>query len=446
MLEDFRSAINRLEDKGELIKIKKEVNPRYISPLIAQSDKAIFFEKIKGYNIPVVAGIAANRRRLAIATETVEEKLGIKVMEAVGKPIGPKIVSDGPVKDVIIKGDEVDLTKFPIPLIGKLDGAPYISAGIVIAKDSEYGTNLGMYRLMYNGRNKLGIGLVSPSDLKVYYEKAIQRNEPLEVAIAVGTHPYDMLAATYKAPLGFNEYGIDGGLRGQPLEVVKCETIDLEVPAHAEVVLECEIPPTGWTTDEGRFGEFTRFMGALKDNPLVKVKAITHRKDPIFHTIHMPWENIWLDAIVYEANAWRALREAGVETKAVNLTPGGCGQFHVIASIKKRPGEGKNAVLALLSTALIKYAVVVDEDINVFDADEVEWAIFSRVQADKDVIIVSGARAKPLDPSVPPVKLPTLPTTAKMGIDATIPEGISKEAYTRITYPFLDKVRLEDYL
>jgi 2,5-furandicarboxylate decarboxylase 1 len=443
---DLRTFLSDLEKAGELLHIRKSVNPRFLSALTAQSKRGVYFSAIQGYDMPVAAGLVSTLDRLAIGMHSPKEALGRRLAEAVQRPISPVVVKQGSCQEVILAGEEVDLTRLPLPLQGELDGGPYISAGMTIARDPEYGRNAGFYRFMYSDPMHLAIGLTGPSDLRLFYQRALSAKRPVPMAVAIGTHPSDMVAVTYKAPVGCDELAIAGGLRGEPLELVRCRTIDAEAPADAEIVLECEILPTGFTVDEGRFGEFTRFMGGLVYMPLVQVKAITHRKNAIFQVIHMPWENIVLDMPAYEAIAWNILTMAGIETRAINITSGGCGQFHVVAAIKKRGGEGKNALLALLSAASFKYAVVVDDDIDVFDPDQVEWAMFSRVQADRDVVIIPDARAKTLDPSLPPVKPPALPLGAKLGIDATIPEYADRERYATITYPFMNEVRLGDYL
>lgn len=169
------------------------------------------------------------------------------------------------------------------------------------------------------------------------------------------------------------------------------------------------------------------------------------RPDPVYYALHMPWENIWPSMPVYEAAVLRVLKEAGVRVTAVNITPGGCCHWHAIVAVKPLPGDGKNAIMAALSVADMKHAVVVDDDIDVFDGVDVEWAIATRVQADKDVIIVAGARSKPLDPSLPPVP-GRIPTTAKMGIDATIPEDVPRERFERISYAYADSLDLDDFL
>jgi 2,5-furandicarboxylate decarboxylase 1 len=215
--------------------------------------------------------------------------------------------------------------------------------------------------------------------------------------------------------------------------------------AEAEIVLEAEILPTGWSHPEGRFGEFTRLMGGLHWNPLVKVKAITRRKDAIYYALHMPWENTWLAAPTRYTSLRHALKSAGIQVKDINVTLGGCGFWHAIVSITKQAGEGKNALLAALTAQDIKHVVVVDDDIDVHNAMDVEWAIATRVQGDKDVIVIPGARAKPLDPSLAVTPPGVVPTGAKVGIDATIGEGIPRERFERIAYAYADRAKIVDY-
>jgi 2,5-furandicarboxylate decarboxylase 1 len=238
---------------------------------------------------------------------------------------------------------------------------------------------------------------------------------------------------------------IAGGLRGAPVELAPGVTVDVPYVADAEVVIEGEVLPTGWTWPEGRFGEFTRLMGGLHWNPLVKISAVLHRKDAVYYSLHMPWENTWLAAPTRYAAIRAALKTAGVQVKDINVTLGGCAFWHAVISIKKQAGEAKNAILAALSVMDLKHVVIVDDDIDVFNPMDVEWAIATRVQADRDVLIVTNARGKPLDPSLPPTPVGVVPTTAKMGIDATIGEGIPKERYERIAYAYADSAKIADY-
>jgi len=447
-MEDLRGFMKRLEREGELLNIRKEVDARYISALVAQCDKAVYFEKVSGFDFPVLSGLLNTRRRVALAMRVSDAEIGGKFQEAIDHPFSPKVVKNAPVQDVVCGGEEVDLAVFPIPLFHQKDGGPYITGGVACSFDPEYGHNTGMYRMMYRTRNETGIDLVSPSDMRLYYQRALDQGKPLEMAVAIGVHPFEMLAASYKAPIHVDEYSIAGGLHGEPIELVKCTRSDLLVPANAEIVLECEILPVGWTHDEGRFGEFSHIQGDVKWNPIVKVKAITHREDAVFYALHMPWENDWLSGPATEAAALRVLREASVEAVSVRATPGSCCYWEIIASIRKRPGEGKNALLALLSLAEVKLVIVTDDDINIFDPDDIDWALTFRVQADQDVMIVSGARGKHIDPSVKAWTQPkdALPTTAKLGIDATIPEGVPRSKYERIRYSFCEEVKLENYI
>ncbi|MDP6483791.1 MAG: UbiD family decarboxylase [Nitrospinota bacterium] len=445
---DMRGLLDHLEANGELLRIKKPVPPKYMHTLLAKSDQAVLFENVADYDMSVVGGLIGSRRRLALGLASDEKVLGRVFMDALERPIPAEVVPDGPVQEVVKVGDEVDLTEIPIPFQHRKDGGPYISAGIAVCKDEEGRRNVGCYRLMYRTPNETGIDLVSPSDMRFTYQRALDRGEPLPIAIALGTGIPEILSAAYKAPPGFDEFAVAGGLYGEPVRLTKCATLDLEVPASAEIVLEGEISADGWTIDEGRYGDFTGHQCSIRWNPVFKVKAITHRKDPIFQTIFMPWENDWLEAPPMEAAGWRALREASVQTTAVYSTPASCCYWHLFASIKKRPGEGKNALLALMALHAVKLVIVTDDDVDITDWMGLERALAFRVQPDEDVIIVSGARGKHLDPTLRASQLPkgSLPTTSKMGIDATIPEGVDRSEYELLEYPFLDEVKLEDYL
>jgi len=186
-------------------------------------------------------------------------------------------------------------------------------------------------------------------------------------------------------------------------------------------------------------------MGGLHWNPNVRVKAVLMRRDAMYYALHMPWENTWLAAPTRYQAIRRALRTAGVQVKDINVTLGGRAFWHAVISIRKQAGEGKNALLAALSVMDLKHVVVVDDDIDVFDPTEVEWAIATRVQADRDVMIISDARSKPLDPSLPPTP-GHIPTTAKCGVDATIPDNVPRERYQRITYAYAGEVTLAEVL
>ncbi len=444
-MRDFRDLLGDLETAGQLRVISMPVDIRHIAALVDKSDTALKFTNVEGYDMPVVSGLTNSRERLAIAMACDFSEIAGRLRRGLDHPIPPKRLGDNAKREIVHQGDTVDLFDLPVPLFSVIDGGPMITAGVILAQDDALGLNAGVYRCLIKDRNTTGIDIVTPNNLRNLANKAYAKGEALPISINIGTHPTELIAATFKAAAGVDEMGIAGGMRGGAVELAPCETIGTPCIASAEIVLEAEILPTGWTRPEGRFGEFTRLMGGLHWNHLVRVKAISFRPDPVYYALHMPWENIWPSMPVYEAAVLRVLKEAGVSVTAVNITPGGCCHWHAIVAVKPLPGDGKNAIMAALSVADMKHVVIVDEDIDVFDGTDVEWAIVTRVQADKDVLIVSGARSKPLDPSLPPVP-GRIPTTAKMGIDATIPEDVPRERFERISYAYADSLTLDDFL
>jgi 2,5-furandicarboxylate decarboxylase 1 len=447
MQENFREFLDRLRKAGELLDIRQPVDIRHIATLVDQSDKALFFHDVIGYKVPVVSGIIRSRERAIMSMGCTEySEIEAKLRRGIDQPIPPRYVEKAAHKEVIQKGDEVDLFKLPIPMSSIYDGGPMITAGIVMARDPEYGVNTGIYRFMVKEHNLTGIDIVTPNNMRLFAQRAYEAGRPCPISISIGTHPLEIMGAGFRAPLGVDEMAISGGLRGAPVELAQCETMDLPCLADAEIVLEAEILPTGWVNPEGRFGEFTRLMGGLHWNPLVRVNAVTMRRDAVYYALHMPWENTWLAAPTRYTAIRAALKVAGVQVHDINVTLGGCAFWHAVVSIKKQPGEGKNALIAALSVMDLKHVVVVDDDIDVHNPTDVEWAIATRVQADRDVIIIPGARAKPLDPSLPVMPPGVVPTGAKMGIDATISEGIPHERFERIAYAYADRAKVADYV
>lgn len=444
MYEDLRGFISRLREEGQLEVVSESLDARYVSALANSTSKAVLFERVNGYEIPVVAGVCRDRDKVALALNERPANLVERLSRGLESRIEPVEVDSAPCQEVVITGENVDLTDFPIIFQHEKDGGPYISSGIQFAVDPELGPNAGVYRQMLRTRNTTGIDLNSPSDLRLYYERALQRGSSLPMAVAIGNHPIELLAATHSAPTGQFEMGLAGALRGEPVKMVRCKTIDVCVPADSEVVLECEILPTGWTADEGRYGEFHRVAGTLKWNPIVKVNAITHRRHPLWYTLVMPWEVYGLAGPLLETRIWSLLKSIGVRPAAVRATVGGCCFFDVVVSLHNaRPGEGKAAVLAVMSLMGIKTVTVVDDDINIFDDDELRWALSLRMQPAEDVIIATNCQAKHMDPTVKTWTLPKgqLPVTSKMGIDATLPPDIDRRHYERLEYAFSREVR-----
>ena len=447
MSETFREYLDRLRHERELADIRQAVDIRHIATLVDQADQALCFHNVIGYDMPVVSGLIRTQKRAALSMGCSKfAEIESRLRQGIDHPIAPRYVESSPHRQVMRLGADVDLYKLPIPMSSIYDGGPMITAGVVIARDPEYGLNAGVYRFLVKEKNLTGIDIVTPNNLRLFAQRALAAGRPCPISISIGTHPFEIMGAGFRAPLGVDELGVAGGIRGEPVELAMCETVDLPCVAGAEIVLEAEILPTGWTWPEGRFGEFTRLMGGLHWNPLVRVKAIAHRYDAIYYSLHMPWENIWLGAPTRYTALRVALKNAGVQVKDINVTVGGCTQWHAIISIRKQSGEGKNALLAALSTMDMKHVVVVDDDIDVWNPVDVEWAIATRVQGDRDVFVIPGARAKPLDPSLPLTPPGVVPTGAKVGIDATIGEGIPHERYERISYAYADRARIDEYV
>ena len=443
-METFRTYLEALRRAGELVDIRKPVDVRHIAALVDQSSTALMFHRVSGYDMPVVSGLLNDRRRIALSAGCGYAEMEGRLGRALDHPIDPVEVSDGVERSWFREGAEVDLFSLPVPVFSEFDGGPTITAGVTLVRDPEYGLNAGTYRFQVKERALTGIDIVTPNNLRRMAEKALEADRPLPISVNIGTHPLELMASLYKAPLGRNELAIAGGMLGRPVRLAACTTVDAPSLADAEIVLEAEILPTGWTRQEGRFGEMTRLMGDVHYNPHVRVRAVSRRRDAVYYALHMPWENIWIKEHGFQAVLKRVLDAAGVTVTAVNVTPGGCCHWHAIIAVRKQPGDPQNAIMAALSVADLKHVVIVDDDIDVFDAMEVEWAMATRVQADRDITILSEARSKPLDPSLP--LSDGIPTTAKCGIDATIPDDVPKARYQRIAYPHAGEVDLDAYL
>ncbi|HWQ43590.1 MAG TPA: UbiD family decarboxylase [Desulfosporosinus sp.] len=449
MQTGIREYLKILEENNELVVVDKKVNPLHVSGLITDTKKAVWLKDVDGYDLSIAGGLVRDVQKIALGLHCRQEEIGPRILAALQKPLPTVTVSNAPLKEIIIGEKDVDLTLIPQIMQHEKDGGPYIGSGVQFVVHEKWGKDAGMYRHMYRTINTMGVDFNSPNDIRMFYAEAQEQGKPLEMAVAIGLHPIELLSADCSAPTGVYEMTIAGALRGEPLQMIKCETIDVEVPANAEIVLECEVLPTGWITDEGRYGEFHGISGDVKKNPVVRVKTITRRKDAIFHSLIMPWEVYGLGAPNRELQAYNILKAARLRPHAVRSTVGACNFFELIVSLDHpKPGEGKAAIVALMSIMGLKSITVVDDDIDIYDDDQIRWAIALRVQPDKDVVIVSNLQAKHVDPSVRSAELPKgqLPTTSKMGIDATIPVGIPRKAYERLQYFNPDNVHLSDYL
>ncbi len=444
--KSMREWMGILEEQGRLKHVKREVSTEYEIAAVGKKacgKYAVVFDNPKGSNMPVVTGLTGSREFFSKALNVPISELAPHFERAQANPMECRIIekSLAPVKEVIT--EDVDLTKLPIPVHHEKDSGSYITAGVLVAKNPETGEkNVSIHRLQVTDKNHLGI-LILPRHLMHFHRIAEKKNQPLEIAIVIGCDPITMLSSQALTPIGQDEFCIASALYGEPMELVKCETVDIEVPAHAEIVLEGKILPNV-RKPEGPFGEYPKYYGPRKDREYIELTCMTTRKDPIFQTIVPATnEHLLLGGIPREGGILQLVKNAVPTTSAVHLTPGGTGRYHLVIQMDKRnEGEAKNAIFAAFgSSQEIKHVVVVDKDVDIFNPIEVNWAIATRCQADRDVFIVSGACGNKLDPST------NDGLSAKMGIDATVPmEYKGTDKFRRIQIPGEEEIDLDSYL
>jgi len=427
----FRSFLKQLDKNGELIKIKKEVSTEYeMAGIIdALGEKPVFFEKVKESNIPVVGGLVSSKELIARALDIEKEQLLPKLSNAIENPVRPNVAESGECQEIVEK--DIDLTKLPIMKYTEKDGGKYIASAICVIKDPELGRNTCFHRLMLLDKNRFVARIVEERGTDTALNKS---GGELDIAVCIGNSTAVLLAASTSLPKGVDEMGMANAL--EKTELVKCKTIDVEVPKDCEIVLEGRI--TKERASEGPFLDLTGIMDRVRQQPVIEIKCITHRENPIYQTILAGRnEHKFLMGMPKAPTIFNEVNKV-CECKDVYITPGGCSWLHAVVQIKKRnPDDGKKAIeAAFKGHRSLKHCVVVDDDINIYDPNDVEWAIATRFQADKDAVIFPKQRGSSLDPSGDLTEGKKA-TTCKMGLDATIPfkktgKGFKKEEYRRV--------------
>lgn len=442
---DFRGFLDLLSKKDKLVKVTKEVSTRFeiaagIRKISDIDGPALLYEKIKDHpNWKVAAGIYGTRKLLAMALETSEDEMMAHYETLEKKSIPPCEVDSGASQEVVITGDDIDLYQLPIPVHSEFDVGSYITIGVQFGKDPETGAgNLGIHRMLVMGKNRLSLWAPPDHHIGRFITRAEDHGKGLPVATIIGADPRLVIASQVKAPLGVDEMHIAGGMKGEAIELVKCKTIPLSAPADAEIIIEGVTIP-GERVEDGPFAEYTGSYSASKSAPVLEVTAITMRKNPIFHTCLTGMPITENHVLIELPNATRVLEEVsrmGPDVRDVHVTAGGTFRHHVVVSIKKRhEQEARNVILGLLATGIgIKHVIVVDEDIDVSNSVDVEWAVSNRMQPDQDIIIVPRLTMSTLDPSVPEAR-----NSAVWGIDATKPMGESKR-FEKVKVPGVDDI------
>lgn len=435
---DLRQWIQSAEEIGELKRIKAEVDwdleLSHIAKLNEEkSGPALLFENVKGYSTPVLTSACTTTRRLAlIMGAPLESSLVDLMREWVRKGqnrIPPRWVDTAPCKQNILLGEAVDLNKFPVPKFYPRDGGRYFGTAVfVITKDPESEwVNVGTYRLQLLGRDLLGTQFIKGKHADIMLKKYQAMGKPMPVAAVVGADPLMFLVGAARLSAFQSEYDFAGAVRGEPIEVVKGETVDLPIPASAEIVVEGEVDPNAFM-EEGPFGEYTGYYSGVGTDPrnFIRVRCITHRDNPIFWgtTVGRAVTDTHMTmALTYGATLWQQLVDMRIPgLKAVYCPPEGSGRMLAIISVKQMyPGHANQVLTAAISTEMgaygLKTVIVVDDDIDPWDLPRVLYALSFRAQPNRCEIIRRG-RSTPLDPSLP---IDARDITGRLLIDATIP-------------------------
>ena len=436
----LRRFVDELAVSGELETRPGPTRLSDIARTLEANPKAVLFETAGRDGFPLVGNALGSRKRFAQAFGVTPQKLLPEILARLrGKPEFVEIGRDqAPVQEIVQTGAEVDLTKLPAHLQHGKDGGPYISAGMDFTLDRTTGlTNVGLRRFMLRGRTTTGVDLVAPSDLRNIYLATLARGERLPLSVVVGGHPVDYFGATMRMP--GDELSLLARLRGTAMPVVKSITNDILVPADAEWVLEGFLGEEGYTEAEGPYGEFLGYYGGVKINPVFHVTAITRRRDALFQTLTIGGsamsctDTAQLCTLRTEVLVWRALETAIREPVAVHATTSSGGNFNVRIALRQRvPGEARNAIGACMGAlANCKNIYVVDPDVDIFSDEQMDWAMATRFQPDRDLIVMSGMRTLPLDPSLPTGSR----VGAKAGYDLTWPFGGRDRLEVRVPAP-----------
>jgi 2,5-furandicarboxylate decarboxylase 1 len=434
---NLREFIARLRRSGGLTEVQESVGPdlemaRVIHALETQAPgRPLLFKRVTGHSgWRVVAGPCASRESLGLALDVPANRLLFALAQAMEAPVPPPLVDEAPCQEVVER--DVDLTRLPILTHLPADAGPYVTSGVAIIKDPHFGRNASFHRLLRLDERRFVARVVERRGTHTALGKV---PGDLPVAVAIGCPLHVLLAASMSPPMGVDELAIAHALAPTPL--VKCRTVDLEVPAEAELILEGRI--THHLAAEGPFPDLTGTLDGVRRQPVVEIDCITHRQDPIYHAL-LPagLEHKLLMGMPREPTIYAAVAEVA-QPLNVCVTPGGTSWLHAVVQIEKRgPDDGRRAIeAAFRGHSSLKHVVVVDHDVDPFDPADVEWAVATRFQADHDLMVLTDQPGSSLDPSgqhAPGRKT----RTAKMGLDATIPWESERAGFERVGYERVD--------
>jgi len=417
MFRDLREFVDLLQREGELLTVTADLSPiQEISAAIREVEerkgKALRLPQVKGYPFSLIGSLLGHRRRVELAFGNPPDLLALYA-ERRQQLIPPKLVNDGPVKEVV-HSHIIDIPKLaPVLTHHEGDVGPYLTSAIAVARDPETGKlSCGIHRVQIKGGDKIGILLNNPP-IAAYFRKAEANHKPLPIAFVIGCDPLTLLSSVIRAPEG-EKFAMAGGLATRPIEMVRCVTSDLEVPAQAELVLEGEILP-GIRETEGPFGESSGYYLTF-EGPVGKISAVTHRKDPIYHAL-VPFsgEDSTLSEFLWEAENFPRLKQKFPSLVRIHIPPRSLG-LTVLAAVEPMPHTDVRGLIQAIweIMPIAKNVVVVDADVPLEGGADVWWALSTRLRADEGLWTEKGGRGMGIDPSVQAGQ-----PVPRMGVDAT---------------------------
>ena len=431
----LREFLRQMEKDKEVLHVKDNVSTRFqISYVMKRFDNEgpiLLFENVKDYDAKIVANVSGTRKRICSALNVDQNSLYRRLAEVWRSPVKPKIVKNAAAKECRQKN--VDLSKIPVLTHFEKDAGAYITSGVVHAKGVAGKTeNVSIHRLQVLDKKRLAIRLV-PRHLFNLWQTAKSVGKDLDIAISIGVHPAVLLASSSPLPFGMCAFDVANASLNGRLKLTECENVDASAPADAELVLEGRISATK-EVPEGPFVDITETYDVQRKQPVVEVVGVMHRQDYVYNAL-LPSgaEHKVLMGLPHEVLIWQAVSRVVPKVHAVNLSKGGSGWLHAVISVDKQvEGDGKNVLLAAFAAhPSLKHAVVVDSDVDVFDASDVEWAVATRFQGSEDLLVIPNARGSTLDPSADQEKL----LTTKVGFDSTRPLSKLKEKFERARIP-----------
>lgn len=432
---DLRSYLGYLEEIGDIVHVREPVDSKfeissytecaYIKGKL-RGEPALYFERVKGHSIPVVTNLFGTYKRFSSIYGLTEDNFFPALAERYEKTVEPKTVSQAPCQDVVLLGDEADLSRFPIMWWNEHDGGPYINSGVDITKDPDTGKhNAARYRLQLKGRRKLGVYISERQHIGIHFNKWKARGaKEMDIAVALGVPPSLEIASVSNIPYGVEEYAWAGGQTesGEPIELVPGKTVDLLVPAQAEIIIEGKVPLDIFES-EGPLGEYTGYYTGTYNHPVINVTAITHRKNPIMTGIlmaNMPGENLLIGVIPDDVILYRELKRQLSEVTGFRYLFATYTAVIQVDRKRKYPGIARRVADCFWGHkygSVCKNVIVVDNDVDIYNEAHIFWAMSVRTQADRDVSITSNCAGSGIDPSE--------------AIHASSPRSIGKGGVTR---------------